>query len=87
MKYKIINGSVSFGADTILEEINFEITKNTKDIVKVVMYNTPEPKKEEPKEEVIVEVPNTDVNSTMFYGLTASISALGYGLMKKFGRK
>ena len=25
MKYKIINGSVSFGGDTILEEINFEI--------------------------------------------------------------
>ena len=25
MKYKIVNGSVSFGAETILEEINFEI--------------------------------------------------------------
>ena len=25
MNYKIINGSISYGADTILEEINFEI--------------------------------------------------------------
>ena len=72
------------------EEIEFEITKNTKDIVKKVMYNTPEPKPEpipEPEEEVVVEVPKTDVNSSVFYGLTASISALGYGLMKKFGRR
>ena len=25
MNYRIVNGSISFGADTILEEINFEI--------------------------------------------------------------
>ncbi len=30
MNYKIINGSISFGADTILEEINFEIKEKEK---------------------------------------------------------
>ena len=65
------------------------------------MYNTPEPIPEpepeptpepvpepepEPEEE-IVEVPKTDVNSTILYTITASISTLGYGLMKKFGRR
>ena len=30
MNYKIINGSVSYGADTILEEINFEIKDREK---------------------------------------------------------
>ena len=37
MKYKIINGSVSFGADTILEEINFEI--NNKEKVAIIGRN------------------------------------------------
>ena len=89
--------------DDTTREIVFEINKDTKEMVKVVMYNTPEdlptppkpeepkpeptPTPEEPKEEVVVEVPKTDVNSSLFYGITASISALGYGLMKKFGRR
>ncbi len=30
MNYKIVNGSISFGADTILEEINFEIKEKEK---------------------------------------------------------
>ena len=30
MKYRIVNGSVSFGAETILEEINFEINNKEK---------------------------------------------------------
>ena len=30
MEYKIINGAITFGTNTILEEINFEITKNDK---------------------------------------------------------
>ena len=30
MEYKIINGAISFGANTILEEINFEIKNNDK---------------------------------------------------------
>lgn len=30
MNYRIVNGSVSYGADTILEEINFEIKNNEK---------------------------------------------------------
>ena len=30
MNYRIVNGSVSFGADTILEEINFEIKNKEK---------------------------------------------------------
>lgn len=92
-KYTLIEEIAPEGYILSKEEIEFEITKNTKDIVKKVMYNTPEPKpepeqpKEEPKEEIVVEVPKTDVNSSVFYGLSASISALGYGLMKKFGRK
>ena len=30
MNYKIVNGSISFGAETVLEEINFEIKDNKK---------------------------------------------------------
>ena len=30
MNYRIIDGSVSYGAETILEEINFEITNKDK---------------------------------------------------------
>lgn len=30
MKYKIINGAITFGSNTILEEINFEINENDK---------------------------------------------------------
>jgi len=30
MNYKIVNGAISFGADTILEEINFEIKERDK---------------------------------------------------------
>ena len=30
MEYKIINGAITFGANTILEEINFEIKNNDK---------------------------------------------------------
>ena len=30
MEYKIINGAITFGTNTILEEINFEINKNDK---------------------------------------------------------
>ena len=30
MEYKIINGAISFGTKTILEEINFEIKNNDK---------------------------------------------------------
>ncbi len=30
MNYKIVNGSISYGAQTILEEINFEITNKDK---------------------------------------------------------
>ena len=30
MNYKIINGSISYGAETILEEINFEIKDKEK---------------------------------------------------------
>ena len=30
MNYKIVNGSISYGADTILEEINFEIKEKEK---------------------------------------------------------
>ena len=30
MNYKIVNGSVSYGAETILEEINFEIKEKDK---------------------------------------------------------
>lgn len=86
-KYTLIEEIAPNGYILSKEEIKFEITKDTKDVVKKVMYNTPEPKPEEPKEEVVVEVPKTDVNSSVFYGLTASISALGYGLMKKFGRR
>ena len=37
MNYKIVNGSVSYGADTILEEINFEIKE--KDKIAVVGRN------------------------------------------------
>ena len=37
MNYKIINGSVSFGADTILEEINLEI--KDKDKIAIVGRN------------------------------------------------
>ena len=37
MNYRIINGSVSYGAETILEEINFEI--NNKDKIAVVGRN------------------------------------------------
>ena len=90
------------GYELSTERITFEVKKDGK-IDTVVMYNTPEdlptppkpeepkpeptPTPEEPKEEVVVEVPKTDVNSSLFYGITASISALGYGLMKKFGRR
>ena len=34
MNYRIINGAVSYGIDTILEEINFEI--NEKDKIAIV---------------------------------------------------
>ena len=37
MNYRITNGSVSYGAETILEEINFEI--NNKDKIAVVGRN------------------------------------------------
>ena len=37
MNYRIIDGSVSYGAETILEEINFEI--NEKDKIAVVGRN------------------------------------------------
>ena len=37
MNYKIVNGAISFGADTILEEINFEI----KDKDKIDMQKIP----------------------------------------------
>ncbi len=37
MNYRIVNGSISFGAETILEEINFEI--NEKDKIAVVGRN------------------------------------------------
>ena len=37
MNYKIINGAVSYGADTILEEINFEI--KDKDKIAIVGRN------------------------------------------------
>lgn len=30
MNYKIVNGSISFGAETVLEEINFEIKEKDK---------------------------------------------------------
>ena len=30
MNYKIINGAISYGAETILEEINFEIKEKEK---------------------------------------------------------
>ena len=30
MNYSIVNGSVSYGAETILEEINFEINEKEK---------------------------------------------------------
>ena len=30
MNYKIINGAISYGAETILEEINFEIKEKDK---------------------------------------------------------
>ena len=30
MIYKIINGAITYGTNTILEEINFEINKNDK---------------------------------------------------------
>ena len=30
MNYRIINGAISYGADTILEEINFEIKEKDK---------------------------------------------------------
>ena len=30
MNYRIVNGSVSYGAETILEEINFEIKNKEK---------------------------------------------------------
>lgn len=100
-KYTLIEEIAPEGYILSKEEITFEITKSTKDVVKKVMYNTPEPIPEpepeptpepvpepepEPEEE-IVEVPKTDVNSTILYTITASISALGYGLMKKFGRR
>ena len=39
MNYRIVNGSVSYGADTILEEINFEIKNKEKiAIVKVSKF-------------------------------------------------
>lgn len=85
-RYTLIEEVAPNGYILSKEEITFEITKDTKDVIKKVMYNTPEPIPE-PEEEIIVEVPKTDVNSSMFYGLTAGISALGYALMKKFGRK
>ena len=37
MNYKIVNGAISFGADTILEEINFEI--KDKDKIAIVGRN------------------------------------------------
>lgn len=86
-KYTLIEEIAPDGYILSKEEIKFEIKKDTKETVKVVMYNTPEQKPEEPKKEEVVEVPKTDVNSTIFYTLTASISALGYGLMKKFGKR
>ena len=30
MNYRIVNGAISYGAETILEEINFEISKKDK---------------------------------------------------------
>ena len=30
MNYRIVNGSISYGAETILEEINFEIKEKDK---------------------------------------------------------
>ncbi len=30
MNYKIVNGAISYGAETILEEINFEIKEKDK---------------------------------------------------------
>ena len=30
MNYRIINGSISFGADTVLEEVNFEVKDKEK---------------------------------------------------------
>lgn len=30
MNYKIVNGSISYGAETIIEEINFEIKEKDK---------------------------------------------------------
>ena len=37
MNYRIVNGSISYGAETILEEINFEI--NEKDKIAIVGRN------------------------------------------------
>ena len=37
MNYRIVNGAISYGAETILEEINFEINK--KDKIAVVGRN------------------------------------------------
>ena len=37
MNYRIINGAISYGIDTILEEINFEI--NEKDKIAIVGRN------------------------------------------------
>ena len=37
MKYRIVNGSVAYGAETVLEEINFEI--NNKEKVAIVGRN------------------------------------------------
>ena len=30
MEYRIVNGAITFGANTIIEEINFEIKNNDK---------------------------------------------------------
>ena len=37
MNYRIVNGAISYGAETILEEINFEI--NEKDKIAIVGRN------------------------------------------------
>ena len=37
MNYRIVNGAISYGAETILEEINFEL--NEKDKIAIVGRN------------------------------------------------
>ena len=38
MNYRIVNGGISYGAETILEQINFEIKEKASKSVRQIIY-------------------------------------------------